>query len=735
MSASKVTTFRIFNIPKKILDSIRNNPSFEKLGASIEDLHHKNRLRLENIKAQNLTLLSETISCNLCGNLVFNSFLEQREHYKSETHLKNLSKKIDSNNPEAIKKLDILSSLKKLSLDDNNLSSKGGDSSDLAESDLFQDSFKTNDSNASRIWFSTFPDINTETANSSNIAIDQNSKNTLPETNKIDQYGVYKAVLFDKRSKSHSSSTSLFEELTNLQFDSKGSSQQQTDIYWSILLLSGGHFAAGVFNNKTGKLIAHKTIHRYTTRKKQGKSQLSHDKAKNRVAKSAGAQIRRYNEQKLLDEVNETLNSWKPYLLNSSRIFQSTSKASRRVFFGGQDSVLLYDSPAIRICPIQIKRPTLDEVSKVYESLSSVFIRKVDPVQRPQSLSSKLNGTTADGKAAESPLDLDQHTLDDLSESSDFESDGTLEPEPRPELVAFLYEAAATIQDKSKSNEQVLNYLETNKEMLLDAFLDPATELRYLEKCPSLKGNKTPTLLFLATVFERPESIIFLLDHGDDPSITNGHPPIYSSGKTAYEMAPNRSIRDVFRKYRFDNEVVFEHSLNPSDLHEFSEWDSSRIPRGWKEPDPTKMAAEASIKNDKGSSKANKGSTSKSQANQKQKEPKKQLNKSKQASKQSTNTSATASTSASTNNSQVPNGDKNPGILNSLKTNRTKLPNPSGTKNNTFMSSSQFSISSGKTLATSTRRMQQQSRTLQGDLAAQRELRAKAAEARLARLQ
>ncbi|OMJ10509.1 Protein VMS1 [Smittium culicis] len=700
MSASKVTTFRIFNIPKKIFDSIRNNPSFEKLGASIEDLHHKNRLRLENIKAQNLTLLSETISCNLCGNLVFNSFLEQREHYKSETHLKNLSKRIDSSNPEAIKNLDTLPSLKKLSFDDNNLSHKDGNSSGLAESDLYEDSLKTNDSNASRIWFSTFPDINKENTNSSNVATDQSTTNTPPGTNKIDQYGVYKAVLFDKRSKSHSSSTSLFDELTNLQIDSKDSSQQQTDIYWSILLLSGGHFAAGVFNNKTGKLIAHKTIHRYTTRKKQGKSQLSHDKAKNRVAKSAGAQIRRYNEQKLLDEVNETLNSWKPYLLNSSRIFQSTSKASRRVFFGGQDSVLLYD-----------------------------------PVQRSQSPSSKLNDTTTDGKAAVSSLDLDQHTLDDLSESSDFESDGTLEPEPRPELVAFLYEAAATIQDKSKSNEQVLNYLETNKEMLLDAFLDPATELRYLEKCPSLKGNKTPTLLFLATVFERPESIIFLLDHGDDPSITNGHPPIYSSGKTAYEMAPNRSIRDVFRKYRFDNEVVFEHSLNPSDVHEFSEWDSSRIPRGWKEPDPTKMAPESSIKNDKGSSKANKGSMSKSQANQKQKEPKKQLNKNKQASKQSTSTPATASTSASTNNDQVSNGAKNSGILNSLKTNRTKLPNPSGAKNNTFMSSSQFSISSGKTLATSTRRMQQQSRTLQGDLAAQRELRAKAAEARLAGLQ
>ena len=64
----------------------------------------------------------------------------------------------------------------------------------------------------------------------------------------------------------------------------------------------------------------HKTFHRYTTRRKQGGAQSSNDKSKGK-ANSAGAGIRRYNEQALDEEIQELLKDWKSFILNSSRVF------------------------------------------------------------------------------------------------------------------------------------------------------------------------------------------------------------------------------------------------------------------------------------------------------------------------------------------------------------------------------------------------------------------------------
>lgn len=100
---------------------------------------------------------------------------------------------------------------------------------------------------------------------------------------------------------------------------------------WALFMTAGGHFAGMIVrvskpglpkepnapssneaSSKKGKgkgggsqkpqpemqIIAHKTFHRYTTRRKQGGSQSVNDNAKG-FAKSAGAQLRRYGEQAL----------------------------------------------------------------------------------------------------------------------------------------------------------------------------------------------------------------------------------------------------------------------------------------------------------------------------------------------------------------------------------------------------------------------------------------------------
>lgn len=65
-------------------------------------------------------------------------------------------------------------------------------------------------------------------------------------------------------------------------------------------MLGGGRAALALFD--AANVIKHKTIQRYTTRRKQGGTQSAHDQAKGH-AKSAGAQIRRAQAVKFRDDV------------------------------------------------------------------------------------------------------------------------------------------------------------------------------------------------------------------------------------------------------------------------------------------------------------------------------------------------------------------------------------------------------------------------------------------------
>lgn len=71
-------------------------------------------------------------------------------------------------------------------------------------------------------------------------------------------------------------------------------------LFYHMLLFSilgGGHFAAAIFYS--GNVVVHKTFHSYTVRAKQGRTQSSRDNKCRSHPKSAGASLRRYNEQSL----------------------------------------------------------------------------------------------------------------------------------------------------------------------------------------------------------------------------------------------------------------------------------------------------------------------------------------------------------------------------------------------------------------------------------------------------
>jgi hypothetical protein len=102
---------------------------------------------------------------------------------------------------------------------------------------------------------------------------------------------------------------------------------------WAVLMLRSGHFAGAIFEpqnplNNKGKhnnhtvnnqqsALCHRTFHRYTTRKKAGGAQSAAD-ARQGGHKSAGANLRRYGEQMLTQDIQALLASseWCGHLAN-----------------------------------------------------------------------------------------------------------------------------------------------------------------------------------------------------------------------------------------------------------------------------------------------------------------------------------------------------------------------------------------------------------------------------------
>ena len=107
-----------------------------------------------------------------------------------------------------------------------------------------------------------------------------------------------------------------------------------SEFRWIVLCVSSGRFAAGVF--RRGTLVDHKTISRYTTRRKQGGAQANNDQHGGGKAKSAGATLRRYNELEFHKDVQSLLASerWKDHLEEADRIWVCCAgKASGRVLW------------------------------------------------------------------------------------------------------------------------------------------------------------------------------------------------------------------------------------------------------------------------------------------------------------------------------------------------------------------------------------------------------------------
>jgi Bacteroidetes VLRF1 release factor/Vms1-associating treble clef domain/Ankyrin repeat len=141
-----------------------------------------------------------------------------------------------------------------------------------------------------------------------------------------------------------------------------------------VLFLRSGRFAGGVFQQ--GQPIVHRAIQKYTVRKGQGKAQSSQDSSKK--ANSMGSQLRRAGEEALKQEMTETMLEWKVHVDKADLIFVSCPKTMKKTLMECIQPVVAKDDGRIRRVPLDLGRPTFENICIIHEVLTCLTVREGD---------------------------------------------------------------------------------------------------------------------------------------------------------------------------------------------------------------------------------------------------------------------------------------------------------------------------------------------------------------------
>lgn len=290
-----------------------------------------------------------------------------------------------------------------------------------------------------------------------------------------------------------------------------------------LCMIGGGHFAAMVVSlapkkskssnpvNREATILAHKTFHRYTTRRKQGGSQSANDNAKG-TAHSAGSSLRRYNEQALVEDVRSLLAGWKGLLDTADLLFvRATGATNRRTLFGPYDGqVLRPGDKRLRGFPFSTRRATRDELMRSFVELTRLKIREITP--EPAGPPAQAQPAAAAPQPARPKLSEEEET-------------------------AQLHTTQIQALIRRSKLPALLTYLKTNS-------LSPDFRFQPEE---TQQNRHAPTPLHLAAAQGAAVVVTGLLcSAGADPTVRGSA----DHARTPFELAADRPTRDAFRVAR-----------------------------------------------------------------------------------------------------------------------------------------------------------------------------------------
>lgn len=531
----------VYDLPDRVLDSLSIKDDPDGSPVAVEEISQTSLG--EGVEKSTDNLVGSQ-SCSLCG-LSFASLGDQRSHLKSDFHHYNLKQKMRNRKPVTEQEFEqLIGDL------DESLSGSDSEESEDDEDDGRQDTVlsallkkqaRLAERNGSEEDGGGSGEPMNGQRNRGKPPLIWFSSSELPANH---YFGLYRAILTadDQRH------TDLVDVLRRKQVAPISIPRPVKDgtlpvtaykgPHVFLCMIGGGHFAAMVVSlapraakgattmNREATVLAHKTFHRYTTRRKQGGSQSANDNAKG-AAHSAGSSLRRYNEQALIDDIRALLSDWKALVDTSELLFiRATGKTNRRTLFGPYEGqVLQHNDSRLRGFPFSTRRATQNELMRSFIELTRFKMREIIPVETPKEpLAAQTVPKSTSPKQARPKLSEEEETA--LLHTS--------------QIQAFV---------RRSKLPALLSYLAKNQ-LSADFAFQPVDQ-----------NHHAPRVLHLAAAQNAAALVLGLLTRGGaDPSLQNGE------GKTAFELAGERGTRDAFRVAR-------------SELGESKwPWDTARVP-------------------------------------------------------------------------------------------------------------------------------------------------------------
>ncbi|CAE6417493.1 unnamed protein product [Rhizoctonia solani] len=486
------------------------------------------------------TTSGSTPSCTACLGANLSDVREQRSHFRSDWHRYNVKMRLQDPSHKPVSEEQFARLVQDLAESlSGSESSTDSSSSEDAVSALLQRKKKRGIDNEQ------LDDDDMPNLPRSPIAW-FHAPNEYPDT----QFGVYTAVFPTKTEPAHYANA-----LRSLQTESP------EDRLWTMLATAGGHFAGLVVRVKIPRqgesskskkaapemeIIKHKTFHRYTTRRKQGGSQSVNDNAKG-PAKSAGAQLRRYGEQALREDIQGILAEWSEEVGKSELIFFRASVSNRKMFWDWENAPIKKGDDRLRTFPFPTRRPTQAELMRCLIELTRVKV---------------------------------SHLSEDALRALEESQRATLPKPKAPVIKAQVLEKP--VKEKpavlSKEEEAARDRWTRLIDMIIKGRIDPLKT--FWEKNSDISANMMvpewaqaqttrglTTLLQVASAAGQEEVVKWLLeDQRADPTVPvpsgaiaasafptvsdseSEAPRVAGQARKAYHIAANRSTRNVFRR-------------------------------------------------------------------------------------------------------------------------------------------------------------------------------------------
>lgn len=455
---------------------------------------------------------------------------EQRSHVRSDHHRYNLKAQLRGNTPldevqfaKAVGELDESISGSESSESDEEVADGGADTTLTA---LLKRQAKLSEANEE--------DGTTVKKVSAKNPLFWLSSSGLPSNKSL---GIYRAIFSnaEQDEPAHLVDTLRKKQLATINARTNNAQAQQDPSasrpHIFMCMIGGGHFAAmlvslapeihrkqGGVEERQAKVIAHKTFHRYTTRRKQGGSQSASDASRG-AAHSAGSSLRRYNEAALEKDIRELLADWRQMIDTAELLFiRAAGKTNRRILFEKYEGqVLKQNDPRLRGFPFNTRRATQGELMRCFKELTRVKVSEIDEAALAAAAAKQK-----EKDEAKPPTTRPQPQKQKLS---------------KEEEAALLHTSQIQALIRRSKAPALMTYLSSNS--IPPSFTFQPTDSPQNFRCP------TP-LHFAASLNSPPVVAALLTRANSDPTTIN------KEGRTPFELAGDRPTRDAFRVARHD---------------------------------------------------------------------------------------------------------------------------------------------------------------------------------------